>query len=325
MATYRKRGNNWRVEVRKKGYFFSSTFTTKAKAVEWATLKEVEIAEGKVDAPTEKPKTTKDAFVRYADEVSPTKRCGYWEIKKLKHLHRDPLARVTMPDLKPQHVALYRDRRLKLVSPATVNRELNLISAVFTKARKEWGWLAVNPVRDVDRPKQPRPRDRLISQHEITQITLALGYSDDRLVAQKSQLVGLFFLLAIETGMRLGELCSMDHESVRLDQKYVQLDRTKNGDRRQVPLSPRAIELCAHFLDASVRTTSARGSALFRKAARRAGIKNLNFHDTRHEAITRLARKLDVLALTRMVGHRDIKSLMIYYNESATELAAMLG
>jgi integrase len=52
---------------------------------------------------------------------------------------------------------------------------------------------------------------------------------------------------------------------------------------------------------------------------------DLNFHDARHEAITRLAQKLNVLELARMVGHRDLNMLQIYYNETAQQLAKKLG
>ena len=51
----------------------------------------------------------------------------------------------------------------------------------------------------------------------------------------------------------------------------------------------------------------------------------MTFHDTRHEACTRLARKLDVLDLAKMIGHRDPRSLMIYYNPTASEIAKRLG
>ena len=57
----------------------------------------------------------------------------------------------------------------------------------------------------------------------------------------------------------------------------------------------------------------------------RAGIENLRFHDSRHSAITNLAKKLSVLDLARMVGHRDVKSLMIYFNPTAEEIAGRLG
>jgi hypothetical protein len=41
-------------------------------------------------------------------------------------------------------------------------------------------------------------------------------------------------------------------------------------------------------------------------------------------AITRLAKKLDVLDLARMVGHRDLKQLLVYYNESPNTIAERL-
>jgi integrase len=47
-------------------------------------------------------------------------------------------------------------------------------------------------------------------------------------------------------------------------------------------------------------------------------------HDTRHEGVSRLAKKLTMMDLAKMVGHRDPRSLMIYYEPSAEELAAKL-
>ena len=324
VATYRKRGDKWRAEIRKKGHTLSSSFSTKAEAREWATAKEHEIAEGTIEK-TAINKTVGEAFKRYAEEVSPQKRGARWEIVRLTTLQRTALAKVLLPNLTPQHLATYRDKRLREVKPATVNRDLHLISAVFTKARREWGWLKENPMGNVDRPRKPPARDRLISQDEIDRILMATGYREDCPIRTRMQLVGLFFLLAIETGMRLGEMCGMENASMHLARKYVQLDLTKNGDSRQVPLSTKAIPLCTQFMATDIRVTSPTASIYFRKAVQLAEIKNLHFHDTRHEAITRLARKLDVLALARMVGHRDLKSLMTYYNETATKLAEMLG
>jgi integrase len=65
--------------------------------------------------------------------------------------------------------------------------------------------------------------------------------------------------------------------------------------------------------------------ALFRKARDRAQIEDLHFHDSRAEAIWRLSKKLDVLELARIIGHRDVRSLMIYYQTTADELADRLG
>ena len=64
--------------------------------------------------------------------------------------------------------------------------------------------------------------------------------------------------------------------------------------------------------------TSEQASTLFRKGCAKTDIDNLRFHDTRHEALTRLTQKLEVLDLARMIGHRNPRSLMVYYNATAT-------
>lgn len=63
---------------------------------------------------------------------------------------------------------------------------------------------------------------------------------------------------------------------------------------------------------------------LFRRLRDQAGIVGLTFHDSRHEAITRLAGKLEVLELARMVGHKNLNQLLTYYNKTAAELAQKL-
>lgn len=139
--------------------------------------------------------------------------------------------------------------------------------------------------------------------------------------------VGLAFLFALETAMRSGEILGLRWPDVHEEKRYVVLPRTKNGDRREVPLSARALEILAVLprsdgpcfgLDAAQR------DALFRKARDKAGLSGFTFHDTRATAIWRLSKKLDVLQLARMIGHRDINSLRHYYAESAEEIARLL-
>jgi len=65
-------------------------------------------------------------------------------------------------------------------------------------------------------------------------------------------------------------------------------------------------------------------SRLFSRATRKAGIEDLRFHDSRAAGLMRLSKKLDVLDLARVVGHRDTKSLMIYYRNRAEDIARLL-
>lgn len=156
----------------------------------------------------------------------------------------------------------------------------------------------------------------------------ALGF-DGQTVTTTRDIIAVAFLFALETAMRQGEIWGLTWDDVFLDKKFVRLHETKNGTKRDVPLSNEAVrllELLATNHSSKVfNSNQASSGTIFRRCLAIAGIKGLTFHDTRHEALTRLARKIDVLDLARMVGHRDPRSLMIYYNATAEEIAARLG
>ena len=159
-------------------------------------------------------------------------------------------------------------------------------------------------------------------RNEIDRFTLASGF-DECSVTQVKQRVGVAFLFAIETAMRAGEICSLT--KAKVNGAVATLSDTKNGTRRNVPLSRRAVELLCFLPEREGHEplfgiTPASLDANYRKIRAAAGISGLNFHDTRHEAITKLVSKLNVLELARAVGHRDLKMLQIYYNETAENL-----
>jgi integrase len=176
---------------------------------------------------------------------------------------------------------------------------------------------------DVGKPASPPARRRRISADEIDRIVMALGYGGGP-AETVSDRVALAFLFALETAMRAGEILGLRPQDVAA--KSVTLQATKNGDVRRVPLSPRAREILTLLPAADPVFGLDPGSrdALFRKARDRAGVVDLHFHDSRAEAIWRLSKKLDVLELARVIGHRDIKSLMLYYHADADELADRL-
>ena len=324
MATFRKRSGKWHAEISKKGVRLYGSFPTKLKAQEWAAQKEAEIIANNSNLLLPNNHTFASAMARYLDEISTTKKSLKFERIKGKVLMRSSFAHIPLNKINASHIAKWRDERLQQVQPATVNRQLNLISALFSTCQREWKWMNHNPVKDIRRPSNPKPRDRRISHVEIEAILDALGYDDIQPIETKMALVGLYFLIALETAMRLGEICKITNENINLPERYITLHDTKNGDSRQIPLSRRAVFLFEKRLSTELSLTSEQAGALFRKAYKRTDIENLHFHDTRHEALTRLAQKLEVLDLARMIGHRDPRSLMIYYNATATEIASRL-
>lgn len=331
MASFKKVAGGWQAQVAIKGTREAKTCSTKAEAVAWASERETQLrrmAETGVDT----DKTCQDAFNRYIKEVSAHKRGQKFETLRLNAIANHKLGKQTF-GATPLHAVTsdmlgrWRDERLKSVSGSTVNREFNLLSHVFTTARREWKWIAASPTTDVRRPKESPPRDRLISADEVDKITFVSGFAETPAKSVQER-VGVAFHFALETAMRAGEICGLTAGDIT--GSVAHLGDTKNGTSRDVPLSTRAIQLLG-YLPAQKRgqpsfgLTSAQLDANFRKIRDMAGVEDLTFHDTRHEAITRLAKKLNVLELARMVGHKDIRMLQVYYNETANEIAKKLA
>ena len=315
MPTYEKRSGSWRVSVMREGTRHRATFTTKAEAEFWA--------EGLVRGSSGKV-TLSDALKRYSAEVSTTKRGARWEQIRIEAFLRivpfvdKPIERVSSGDL-----ADWRDTRLKQVSAGTVGRELSVLSAVFQWAKIERKWIASNPVHDIAWPAKPKPRKRRVSPDDTKAILKALGYKSGPPQHIHHE-IAIAFLLALETAMRCGELLSLSPEQVFLKRRFVHLDKTKNGDERDVPLSKEAVRLFK-LIPKGFTIRGGSFDVLFRRARDRAGLPDLHFHDTRREAATRLSKKLDPMELAKMTGHRDLSLLMrVYYAPDASEAAKKL-
>jgi integrase len=330
MASITKEEDGWHAFVCVDGKRRSKRFPGKNQAADWANRIERQLRDGD-EAETGHSHTLADAMERYEREVTPTKKGARWEAVRLKLLLRDrALVDIKLSKLSSADLAAWRDRRLKEVSGSSVAREMNLIGHVLTIARKEWRWISQSPMTDVRRPKEAPPRERRVSEGEIELIKVATGYRTDIEPKAVFARVGAAFLFAIETAMRCGEICGLQWKDVDFKTRVATLYDTKNGWKREVALSRAAIAILEQLRivrggkNPIFGLNSEGTSVLFRKARIAAGIDDLTFHDSRHEAITRLAPKMDVLALARMVGHRDIRMLMIYYNKSAADIALEL-
>jgi len=325
MATPKKtEQGTWRIQIEVRGVRDSSTQPTKRDALEWAARRTTEIkamAGGKGGT----VKTLRQAFDKYAEEVSPKKRGESKEIIRLEAFKRQALpidrklSELTTPDL-----VTWRDSRLKINARGSVLRDMTLLGSVLETARKEWKWIEVNPMRDVTRPENPDHRERLITGPETRRMLRALGYGFP--IRTVSQAVAACFLMALSTGMRAGELCGLRWVDVKGN--FVRLPMTKNGTARDVPLSKTARRLLERMKgwdkDLVFGIKSQTLDALFRKAREKAGLAGFTFHDSRHTAATRIAQKLHVLDLCKVFGWKNPKQAGVYYNESASNIAKRL-
>jgi integrase len=323
MASIARHGKRWRAQIFVQGKRGTRVFDTRAQASAWAVEQEAELGGDKLP-----DKTLSEALERFELEVVPHHKGNRWEVIRINAMRRHPIAKKRLTLLTGADFASWREDRLKIVQPATALRDMKLMNSVLESCRKDFGWLKANPMKDVTRPTAPPSRKRRISEDEIQRMKLGFGLGEYLAADTLTQRTGLAFLLALETAMRAGEILGLQWRDVELAQRFVRLPKTKNGDLREVPLTKQAIAILEILPKAEgpiFGLAEASRDVLFRKIRVRAGLENLHFHDSRAEGIWRLSKKLDVLQLARVIGHRDLASLMIYYNESASDMAKQLG
>lgn len=326
MATIDKRGNLWRARIYdNSGKRKTKSFPTKQQATLWANKQEIDKSNRHLGIMPEK--YVEDLLIRYRDEVSPSKGGYAKEVNRINRIVReDALAQVSTKALSPSHVVTWRDTRLKSVCGSSVNREWNTLSAIFTTAIREWEWLTINPMSSVKRPSRSKPRTRRPSDDEIAAILEALKF-DNKSTDTISRRIGFTFLFAIETAMRCGEICNIRREDVL--KEVVHLPKTKNGYSRDVPLSTEAKRILSVMMQNCETMVfdlkPSQVDATFRKARRKAGVTGLTFHDSRREALTRLSKKVDVMMLAKISGHRDLSILQnVYYAPNMNEVSKLL-
>lgn len=331
MASIRKlKSGKVRAQIHINGIREDKTFLNVNQARRWSRDREAELS--KLGSVVTDKRTLGDVFTRYAEDISPTKRGSHWEVLRLNLFVRDfpDFCAIRLVKLSKEHFQQWISDRLEKVKPSTVNRELNIISHCLSVARDDWSWISHEPMKGLKRPKNPPSRTRRVTEQEVLELCLALGYTEGRAPNKKREFVGAAFIFAIETAMRAGEICSLTPSNIYYDKKIAHLEKTKNGDERYVPLSDRAISILKSLplvddespvfqLNSGVLSTT------FRDAKLNTTLENITFHDSRHEATTRLAGKMHVLSLAKVTGHRNINELMTYYDESAEDIAKKLG
>lgn len=330
MATPKKTAEGtWRVQMQINGQRLGGTFATKREADDWMARMRIESrlqASGQMGT----VKTLAQAMERYGEEVTPHKRGWRAEGIRLQAVikHDKFPGAVKLQQLTAQHLSAWRDARLKLVSRGTVLRDMVLIGHVLEVARRDWGWLHVNPMADVRKPAEPDHRERIITGPEIRAMLRTMDWSRRKPVRTVTQAVAHCFVAALQTGMRAGELTGLRWEDVRGDYCTLHAGRTKTGKGRQVPLTSaarRTIELMRGYDDELVFGLKSQTlDAMFRKYRERAGLSGFTFHDSRHTAATRMAQILNVLDLCKVFGWTNATRALTYVNPTGSDLAKRL-
>lgn len=222
-----------------------------------------------------------------------------------------------------------------------------------------------NPVELVRKPTPNNARARRVATLPATGKRRDNGRTTDELArisaASESRVLPAILTLAVETAMRRGEIAALCWENIDLGRRVAHLPETKNGNSRDVPLSSAAVDVLADLLPkhrgqqrkAPVVPADLRGvvfathpdgiTQAFERAMQRARaayerecaeygqapdsafLKDLRFHDLRHEATSRLASRFQLHELAKITGHRDTRMLLRYYHPDASDLAKRLA
>lgn len=330
----------------------TKTFRVRGAAERWVRLVESEIERGVFKSTDVAERMTlHDVMNRYIKEVVPLKKSQQAEISLAAvidpHLGNTPLL-----GLDSIVLAAYRDKRLAMkarsvrvakdgtahtvnlarsVSTGTVRHELSFIGRVLEQARREWGvhLPAGNPVDLVKLPKPGKPRDRRLAGDEEQRLLKELDHANDP-TGRRNPYLRPAFAIAIETSMRRGEIVKLKWSDVDLKRRIATLRDTKNGDDRVIALSSRAVETLQAMprsIDGRVFPFSLNALQLaWTRAAERAGVSGLRFHDLRHEAVSRLFEKgLNPMEVASVSGHKTLQMLKRYTHLKMEELALRLG
>lgn len=291
--------------------------------------------------------TVRALFEAYRDEKTVLKRGARSETLRLAALARRPFANMRLDKITRQDLQAFVDERTKEVAPATVVREVTTLSAVFAWA-KEKNLIPESPTKGLHLPKEPEHRERVASDEDIEKLLSACNWDGKTPPRFRTQTVIAAFLFSCYTGMRAGEILQI--EEPWIDDCIIHLPAavTKTASKRDVALGQGARRILNLVREANgselFRMLPAQRDALFRKIRDRAGLgpvldshgnvikEGLHFHDGRATFATWAASpdpetgapRLDVMALARQTGHKDLKMLMRYYRATAEEIAKRL-
>lgn len=345
MATIQTRktqsGTSCRVQVRLRGHPpVSASFERRTDAGKWAQATEAAIREGRYFPTYEaKRRTLGDLVDRFLEQVKAKREAGYYTSKRhLLTWWMEKLGDYTLDQCTPALIAEYRDRLLRenigtkedqeFRSPATANRFLSALSKAFSVAVKEWQWLQENPLRRVQKEQEPPGRVRYLSDEERERLLTA---------CRKSKLpeLHLIVMLALTTGMRRGEIVGLHWPDVDLERRLIVLNKTKNRERRSVPIVPEVAELLRDHgkvrrLDSDqIFASDGKDPVWFDKYWYRtlwdAKIKDFRFHDLRHTAASYLAMSgATVPEIAAVLGHKTLQMVKRYAHLSDQHTGAVV-
>lgn len=317
MATIRKRGTRWQVQVRRiSSPTLSKSFINRKDAEAWARQTEIKVDRQELphDPRQLVALSLGELVIRYRDTITPLKRAAKVETIVLNAFLRHPICAKRLSDLNGIDFTTYRDERLQEVTAISLKRMLSPIQNLFEVAKNDWGLpLKDNPISKLKINCLNNKRERRLREGDLEKLHLAA-------VKTQNPMIWPIVLLALETGLRRSEMLSARWLNLDSKNRVLVIPRAKNGHSRTIPLSNAALAVfearrgTSELTEDRIFPLSANAFRLaWERLRHRAGLDDLHFHDLRHEAISRFFEMgLTYPEVALLSGHRDTRMLFRY-------------
>jgi len=326
-----KRGGVWWIRHAGPGgkmIYESCKLANCREAEELLILRKKEVLEGK--DPAAAARAAKTGFLKLAGHYLEwaARQRSFRSKKFMIQRLVDTLGDIPLSGITTQLVEEYQTSRLNDGrKPATVNRELSTLKHMFTKAN-EWEMLGdegLRRIRKVRKLQENNARLRYLSAEECQVLITACDPHLRPVV-----------VTAINTGMRREEILSLEWEKhIDLKHGFILLDRTKNGDRREIPINRtlrETLQALPRRINSPYVFTDREGNRFkdllhsFKSACRRAGIKDFRFHDLRHTFASRLLMSgADIVAVKELLGHKSMQMTLRYAHLAPSHKVAAIS
>lgn len=289
MASIFKDKGKWRAQFNVDGKRRSKTFDTRREAQRWAGEIDALHQKGMLPSSEAERITLGAALERYNAEITPSKKGADVERHRINKWLRDPLAQKPITKITSFDIARWRDQQVAAgAASSSIRNDLNLLSHLYRIASSEWSMSVGNPVAGVRRPKAAPARDRRLEPGEYERLITAAA--DD-----PNPWIGAVLDIALETGMRRGEILAFHRDQIKDGAVHLTEDQTKTSKGRVIPLSGKATAVI-QALPASI------GGRVFpcdvhtiehawRRICDVAGVEDLRLHDCRREFASRAAER----------------------------------
>lgn len=305
MASIYQRGKTWWITYYNDGTHFQHSLKTRDKKVA-AYLKnklEADLAEGKSPLPETK-QTAKEILKEYLihceSRLAPY-TVKYYRYYLEKFVDQQKINRIKQ--INERTVFNWIDTYLRDGKKQTADHCLRYVKAFLSFCVRR-NYSAHNPLQNTKSIKLDKKAPRFLTKEEIATL----------LSISKETTIYPIILTAIYTGMRLGELMRLQWPDIDLNNRTITVKKSKSGRFRSIPihdtLLSEIVEICPRK-DPVLNFKNFK--SIFPDIRSKSGIKNFTFHDLRHTFASHLVMNgVDVVTVSKLLGHANIKTTMIY-------------